>query len=457
MGGSPQKMKEGLDSPVTFSPDGKKIAFVRESASESTLMITDLDSGMEQALISHKLPEVLDYPAWSPDGQIIACSAYDSAITSSKGSGARIIKIRVSDRTERAMSSQTWGFIRQLAWLGDGKGLVMSARSQESGAFHVWYVSYPGGAGRALTNGLTSEVGASVSADSRQIVTVEESSFSSVWRLRSTRSQHPEPVISGAIDCSTPAWTPDGRIVFEQELNNHRSIWTVDADGTNLKELTMAGNNYYPSISVDGRMLAYISDRNGSPAIWTMDIDGGNQAIVVGADALSFPQLSPDGKWIVFTAVGSRQWTTLRRVSSNGGRAIELNDKLWLRPAVSPDGSWIAGFYGDQQLSTQKTPASIAVIRIDGGQPSKVIPIAPSVSISAGIRWTPDGRQLTYVDRRKDGSNIWSQPLNGGAPRQVTQLHGDDLFSFDWSRDGKQLGFIRGVQARDVVLIQNAQ
>jgi Tol biopolymer transport system component len=83
--------------------------------------------------------------------------------------------------------------------------------------------------------------------------------------------------------------------------------------------------------------------------------------------------------------------------------------------------------------------------------------IPPSVSISAGIRWSPDGRQLTYVDRGKDGDNVWSQPLNGGPPHQVTQFHGEALFGFGWSRDGKQLVLSRGIQARDVVLLQDAQ
>jgi len=60
---------------------------------------------------------------------------------------------------------------------------------------------------------------------------------------------------------------------------------------------------------------------------------------------------------------------------------------------------------------------------MDGGLPRKAIPIPPSVSLSAGIRWSPDGCQLTYVDGRKEGDNIWNQPLNGGAPRQVTRFH----------------------------------
>jgi hypothetical protein len=67
----------------------------------------------------------------------------------------------------------------------------------------------------------------------------------------------------------------------------------------------------------------------------------------------------------------------------------------------------------------QKFSTSIAVISIDGGRPWKVIPIPPSVSISANIQWAHDGRKLTYVDRRKAGDNIWSIALNGGAPEQL--------------------------------------
>jgi Tol biopolymer transport system component/DNA-binding winged helix-turn-helix (wHTH) protein len=456
MGGSAQKLKEDLASPVTFSPDGAKYAFVRESAGASTLMVADLDSGREQRLFFRKLPEILDYPAWSPDGRIIACTAVDSSMVSVRGSDARIIAVRVKDGSEQPLSGQTWGFIRQLAWLGDGSGLVMSARGRESGFLHVWYVSYPGGIGRKVTDGLNRQTGASVSADSHQLVTVEQTTISGIWRMRLTPGQHPEPVVSGLSGTSPPRWTPDGRILYEQELNGHRSIWIVNSDGTHQKQLTLAGNNDKPSVCGSGRLLAYISDRSGSPAIWTMDVDGGHPAMVVKAWPNMVPQLSPDGKWIVYTAIGSGDWTTLWKVPSGGGRAIELNDRLWMWPAISPDGKWIAGFYADKRLSTQTEADSLAVISSDGGRPSKVIPMPPSVSVSA-IRWSRDGRQLTYVDDGKDGDNIWSQPLSGGAPHQVTHFRGASLFDFDWSPDGKQLVFAQGIQVRDVVLIQDAQ
>jgi Tol biopolymer transport system component/DNA-binding winged helix-turn-helix (wHTH) protein len=456
MGGSVQKLKEDLASPVTLSADGTEAAFVRESAGESSLIIEELDSGHERRLLFRRLPEVLDYPAWSPDGKVIACTDVDSSALGAGGSGARIIGVQVRDGSARALSDQTWGFIRDLAWLGGGSGLVMSARGKESGIYHIWYVSYPDGTPRQITEGVNRQRGASVSADARQIVTVEESSLAGISRMSLMAGQQPEPVISGSNGTSPPRWTPDGRILYEQELNGHRSIWMVDEDGTHQKQLTLLGNNDSPSICGSGRTIAHISDRSGRPAIWTMDADGGHPTMLVDAWPDTAPEISPDGRWIVYTSIGSGHWTTLWRIASNGASARELDDKLWRWPAISPDGKWIAGFYAAKPLNTQSEPNTLAVIPSDGGPLSTVLPIPPSVSLSA-IRWTRDGRQLTYIVGGKDGDNIWSQPLHVGSPHQVTHLHGAAVFNFDWSLDGEQLLLRQGIQARDVVLIQGAK
>jgi Tol biopolymer transport system component len=456
MGGSSEKLKEKLDSPVTFSPDGKRFAFVRESSNQSTIVVSDLDSGAERKLVSRKLPEVLDYPAWSPDGRTIAATTYDSSVVSSTGSNARVIKVEVADGRERPVSAHIWGFIRQISWLGNGRGLIMSACSQESAVHHLWLVSYPGGAVRKVTDGVDFQVGASVSGDSRQIITVEEHRFSAIGRIASMRSQNPESVVFQATGRSAPLWTPDHRILFEQEVNGSRTLWTVDADGNHQKQMPLAGDNYDPSIASDGR-LACTSDRSGSSAIWTMDMDGGNASMLAKVVAESNPKISPDGKWVVFTSSGVGHWATLWRVGARGGPAVELNDRYWEMPVVSPDGKWIAGFYRDQQLSTGNYPTSIAVIGINRGKPSFTLPTPMSVSYGAGIRWTPDGRELTYVHSGKDGDNIWSQPFSGGAPHQVTRFHGETLFRFDWSANGQELVFSRGVQTRDVIAVQDSR
>ncbi|PYX35894.1 MAG: hypothetical protein DMG81_17150 [Acidobacteria bacterium] len=142
-------------------------------------------------------------------------------------------------------------------------------------------------------------------------------------------------------------------------------------------------------------------------------------------------------------------------MASSGGPAIQLSNRLWQRPVISPDGKWIAGLYADHQLSTQKFPEAIAVIGINGGPLRKIFPIPLSVALSAGVRWSPDGRQLTFVGRGKDGDNVWSFRVSDGSLRQITSLHGVALISFDWSPDGMQLAFSRGGQTRDVALIED--
>jgi len=460
MGGASERIKAALDSPVTFSPDGKRYAFVRESTHESSLIVAELDSGNEHTLASRTLPEVLDYPAWSPDGKVIAVSEYNSIISSTTGSNTRIVEVRVADGSERLLTKQAWGNIKKVAWLRNGQGLVLSARAPvEDDQLHLWYVDYPQGTARQITEGLNLQNEVSLSTDLRQIVTVQQSTVSSIWRT-DFHAQNPELIVSGESGSSGPVWTSDGHIVFEEELSGQRSIWSVDIDGKNRRQLLAEGNSYDHSAASRAGKLAFISDRTGVPAVWTMDIDGGNltMAATTSGEPVpdgTAPQISPDGSWLAFTSVGSGHWTALWKVSSHGGKPVELNDKLWARPAISRDGKWIAGFYNDRRLSTQTYPTSIAIIASEGGRPSKVIPIQASVLLSAGIRWSANNRDLFYINRGPEGDNIWAQPIDGSAAHPVTHFQGLDLFTFDWSPDGKQLAFSRGVKASDVMLVED--
>ena len=84
----------------------------------------------------------------------------------------------------------------------------------------------------------------------------------------------------------------------------------------------------------------------------------------------------------------------------------------------------------------------------------KVLDVPSSVNITAGLRWTSDGRALTYIDTINGVSNIWSLPIDGGAPKQLTDFKTDQIFWFDFSPDGK-LAVSRGTQTSDVILIRD--
>jgi hypothetical protein len=68
------------------------------------------------------------------------------------------------------------------------------------------------------------------------------------------------------------------------------------------------------------------------------------------------------------------------------------------------------------------------------------------------LHWTTDGRALTYPLLVGDEMNLWSQPISGGPPRQITHFH-SRILSYDWSADGKLLGLTRAKYSSDVVLI----
>ena len=181
-----------------------------------------------------------------------------------------------------------------------------------------------------------------------------------------------------------------------------------------------------------------------------MDTDGGNLKQLTGGQGDRFPQSSPDGRWVVFHS-GSGSLSAWK-VSIDGGEPVPLTDKFTFNPTVSPDGSLVACWLRDDQPNTL---TKVAIIPFTGGDPVKVLDVPQSVNTVAGLRWTLDGRALTYIDTINGVSNIWSLPLDGGKPIQLTGFKTDQIFWFDFSLDGKQLALSRGTQTSDVILIRD--
>jgi hypothetical protein len=64
---------------------------------------------------------------------------------------------------------------------------------------------------------------------------------------------------------------------------------------------------------------------------------------------------------------------------------------------------------------------------------------------------------VSYAAAHNGVWNIWSQPLDGGKPVQLTSWQSEVIFAFAWSQDGKQLAVARGLQTNDVILISNSK
>jgi len=340
----------------------------------------------------------------------------------------------------KQVTTRTWWRIDAVEWLRDGSGLVVNASEQSSSPFQIWHVSYPSGEAHKITNDANDYRGVSLTADSKILATVQSEVFSSIWIVPQNDSRLATQITSGRSDGQD--WvsvTPGGRIVYSSRASGNYDLWITDADGSNQKQLTAhAGNNDHPSVTRDGRYVVFISDRTGGPNLWRVNIDGSNPKQLTQGEAW-YPDCSSDSQWVVYT---SRPEGHLWKVPIDGGEPVRVTDYYVPGSVVSPDGKWIASLWHED-------PSKIAIIPFEGGQPIKLLDIGWT-----RVHWTPDGRALAYVDRR-DPSNISSQPLDGSPSRKLTDFKSDRIFSFGWSRNGKQLVLARGTLTNDVILISN--
>ncbi len=459
LGGGSRRLLDEVDTGVAFSPDGKQIAFGRTgypSAGETSLILANADGTGERTLATRQRPASFAWfraaPAWSPDGKVIAAPM-------GGGEGSSVVEVQLADGTVRPLTSQKWRQVGSLAWLSDGSGLIMVA-SERVGAFQLWHLSYPGGETRRITNDANSYRSLSLTADTNTLVTVQAERLSSIWTVALTdgEAQRARQITPGKFDGEFGlAWTPDGRIIYQSVASGNEDLWIMQADGTDKKQLTVDPHaDFHPTVTPDGRYILFSSDRGGrAHSIWRMDADGTNpKQLSKGGGNHSSPQSSPDGKWVVYHRLGGG---SIWKVSIDGGEPVQLTEERagFPRsgfPSVSPDGTLIACRFRDQQADKSK----VALIPFAGGPPVKILDIPLADFEHSHLRWTPDGRALLYINERDGVSNIWSQPVDGSTPRQLTAFDSNVIYSFDLSRDGKQLAIARGSENSDVILIGNS-
>lgn len=462
-GGAAQKLIEDINSYFTFSPDGKRLAFIRRNRNqgECALMVANADGTDERKLAIRRMPDIFVNPAWSPDGKTIACTA-GSPEGEIEGHhySYNVVEVRVADGMEKPLSSIWWRFIGQVAWLADGSGLLVIASERAEVQLQIWRLSYPGGEANRLTNNTNEYQELSLTADSNHLVAIQNERPFSIWTVvLDGNGSEPKQITAGATKSDGDlgvSWTPAGQIVYETNANQNFDLWVMNADGSNRKRLTTDPHaDAMPSVSPDGHTIVFVSDRAGTRNIWRMNIDGTNQRRLSSGRSDNNPQCSPDGKWVVYTNRDSMKEVVLK-IPIEGGEPIQLTDKESHQPAVSPDGKSIAFYYLDQSVKPEQW--RIGIIPFEGGELVKTFDLPPAIDIwpyDSGIRWTLDGRTLIYVGHQADLSNFWGQPLDGSAPKQLTNFIADQMCSFDLSRDSKQLVMARTRESSDAVLISN--
>jgi Tol biopolymer transport system component len=456
LGGSPRRIMGGVTSSVTFSPDGKQLAFVRYSPDQTALVTASVEGTDEREIAVRKSPAFFAWgagPSWAPDGKTIACGAG----IFSGNLAATVVSVPATGGTEQPITRQHWVSVSRVQWQHDGSGLIVAAVPElTSAGTQLWYVAHPSGEVRRITNDLnaygTTSLG--LTADSKTMVTVQADRSSQIWVVvPGEDANQGKQITHGKFDGDTIAWTPDGKILYTGPAGEHLDIWSVNSDGSDNKQLT--ADSYTEGlgcVSADGRRVVFSSNRSGNFNLWKITFgEREPQQLTHGQEMDSQPVCSPDGQWVLFRSYRQGK-PTFWKVALAGGEPQQLFDKSSQWAAVSPDGKFVAVRFFDENSKVNR----IAILPFEGGAPVKTLDVAGSFR-EAGLGWSGDSRSVIYADERDSAYNLWSMPVDGGPAKQLTQFKTGLIFAFQVSRDGKQIAVSRGTQTDDVILVRDSE
>ncbi|HJQ41227.1 MAG TPA: protein kinase [Thermoanaerobaculia bacterium] len=440
LGGTPRRLLDGIDSAVSFSPDGKKITYVRGEpppSAESALVVANAD-GSDVRVLAKRTPPQLFYPifytgpAWSPDGKTIAVSERTRDTSA-------LIAVDVASGAARAISTG-WTVAQQVAWLPDGNGLILIG-ARVRGDPQVWRVESSSGEARPITNDLLGYRMPTLTADGSTIVAVTIDRDADLWRIPLAGSEAPRR-IRGGRGAGGPGLDvgPDGSIAYTSMESGTLELWVAGADGASARQLTKdSEGGVRPSFTPDGKTIVF--GRYNVPSIQRIAADGSETRPTRITERAFEPALSPDGKTVVFRALAG-----LMKMPLAGGPAVKITDLSVQFPAISPDGTRVAGY-----CQPPGQPLTICIFPMAGGPPQPVESAGPNSN--SVIRWVPDGKALLINTMPEDRRNVWRLPLDGSAPAALTQFTDQLMFSFDLTPDGKALIASRGELTRDAVMI----
>lgn len=451
IGGVPVDVLSNVNSVVTQSPDGQRLAFFRRQNHRTSIITATNDGKDERLLASRAEPRNFTGSgiSWSGDGKFIAVA------TATDNNRHRLLLISTSDGTEREFGGRDWGVIANLVWQGDGI-LLIAGSNEAARRTEIWFVPYPTGEPRRITNDPNQYYGPTMSVSATGALAVLNAQIESeVWLApgrngeRARLGFHGAPELYEAVDGL--AWTPDGHLLFSGYVGDAQVIWEAAPDGSNRRQLTSNSGDTVDrrmTLSADNRYIVFESNRSGSFEIWRANRDGSSLKQLTSGGGNSFPDISPDNKWIVFTSDrGGIQ--TVWRISIDGGEATQLTHYSSSRPQVSPDGKRIA-YLG----SSATMPLHLGVISFDGGEPEKLFPLTqqPRTNLGKRLRWTPDGKAIIY---KASIEGMWRQQLDRNSPEPMPGFEDALVYEFAWSFDGKNLAYTRGTNIQDILLLQS--
>jgi serine/threonine protein kinase/sugar lactone lactonase YvrE len=448
LGGTPRLLIKDVHSPIAFSPDGQRFAYLHQHGDSTVtdLKIARRDGSLDRELFHHKDVQTDSLTlSWSPDGKTIVIPIVQP--TTQDIGGFLAIDAATGEMKQTAIAKDHNYF--EPTWFPDGSALLVSASSAATGFVRrqIGIVSFPGGDFHLLTTDTNNYFHPSLSADG-QIIAANQSQGRVQIEIAPAGSLENFTPLN--LNSTLPFWSTD---------------WTADSQilviqGPDIRIVSPQGGNRVvfsdPKLAMDevascgkGSYIVFRSiGRSGGAAanFWRVDSNGTNLKQLTFGVNDRVPACSNDGKWLYFIDAADNHF--LKRIPMDGGTP-ETIIKVASEPYdLSPDGKTVVTF---QVRESDHTPTLVSYSLEDGKKTS--VDFDPRGLSAFGFM--PSGKAVAYAVRDKGVDNLWMQPLDGSPRRQLTHFTSERINGFAFSRDGTLLAVGRGHADSDAVLLRN--
>jgi Tol biopolymer transport system component len=362
--------------PLDWSPDGRFIAFTAKEPDKEiySLYLLTVDT-LETRKLSEPPAENQDWgPAFSPNGKQLAF------VRNSNDLGDIFI-MPASGGVPRRLTFDHASIPSPPAWTRDGQSIVFS--SARTGMPTLWRMPASGGSPVQVPQVGVVTLHPSVSPKGHGLAYDQTIGGSSIWAAQLARTggkNSRKQVTASKGQNWAPEFSPDGKkIVFESDRSGTMEIWTCNRDGSSLNQLTHLGGPQSlgpPRWSPDSQRIAFDSGLGEHNAIFVVSAEGGVPRPLTheASDSLN-PSWSRDGKWIYFSSMRSGDWQ-IWRMPSEGGEPVQ----------VTKQGGRTAFESADRQFLYYAKTAEREIWRMPaaGGQES---PLSPRIHVEHWSGW----------------------------------------------------------------------
>jgi eukaryotic-like serine/threonine-protein kinase len=472
LGGTPKIVAHDVDTNITFSPDGKRIAFARANDPEVgkwQLLSVNPEGGDEKMIAGGPDTNFPRSVQWMPDGKKIIGTAIQAG-----DSLAGLQTFDAASGESKMVAEYNNIVLLRSSPAADASGVFVTMVRVDRLDFReqLAFIALPSTKLHSITNDINSYQGLSVSADNKTIATVLHKDNRTFFLLPAAGSmgKQPVPTLLQEKDYESFGWSPTGDLYLAEP----GKLVRISPDGTNrsviLNQVAMepASCGKHLAGALKQPPIVFVTGHQTPSGIvgrsvWRVDPDGTNLKELSDTRGDYGPTCSPDGKWVYYHDGPGEHF---RRVSIDGGKTEAV-------PGTEIPGAIIGSFYFDispdgktlaflatvsPRPGSAEAQEKIVLVGVDAGpQPPRRI-LDPNPLISGPPGFSPDGKAVVYAIRENGVQNLWLQPIDGPAAggRRTTNFTTDGFSWWGFSPEGKTLAVLRIHTESDVILLRDS-